>query len=324
MKPFALFALLIIASLRFAYGEETALVKGWPAQIQKIAYPSSADNTRQPALWYASTNHAARPLLVALHSWSGDYTQTTSVPYAEWCIKHDWVFIHPNFRGQNNKPDATGSELVVQDIISAVEHAKKSANIDPSRIYLVGVSGGGYASLIMAGRAPEIWAGVSAWVGISDLNTWYVESRQRKAKYADDIVRSCGGTPGESAEADAQCRKRSAITWLSAAKSLPLDINTGIHDGHSGSVPVSQSLNAFNLLAAPGDRIPAEDISYMVEKQSVPDHLKSAGTGDTSYGEKKVLFRRQSGSVRVTVFEGGHEIVFDAALSWLAQQRKQP
>jgi hypothetical protein len=36
-----------------------------------------------------------------------------------------------------------------------------------------------------------------------------------------------------------------------------------------------------------------------------------------------VLFRRESGMVRVTVFDGGHEIIHHAALAWLAAQQKR-
>jgi poly(3-hydroxybutyrate) depolymerase len=323
MKLLALIFLTALgASAAENPAEPSAGAKGWPAQVRKINYPSSADATAQPAMWYASTNRTARPLLVGLHSWSGDYLQTTSTPYAQWCITNDWIFIHPNFRGQNNKPDATGSELAVKDIISAVEYAKLNAAVDSKRIYLVGASGGGYAAMLMAGRAPEIWAGVSSWVGISDLKAWYVETRARKLKYADDIVKSVGGTPGESAAADAQCAQRSALTYLAAAKAVPLDINTGIHDGHAGSVSVSQSLNAFNLLAAPSERLSAEDIAFIAARETLPAHLVKTGLTDPTYGKKSVLLRRQSGATRLTVFEGGHEIITEAALAWLAAQRK--
>ncbi len=121
-----------------------AAPKGWPEAVREIKYPSKADNTKQPALFYAPKVEAEqRPLLVGLHSWSSDYKQTMSVPYAKWCIEKKWNFIHPNFRGPNRRPEATGSELVVQDILSAVDYAKKNGAVDERRIYLVGASGGG-------------------------------------------------------------------------------------------------------------------------------------------------------------------------------------
>jgi len=310
---------------RTKYNRHTRIsVEGWPQQVSQIKYISSADSTLQPALFYAPKTKKAVPLLVALHTWSGNYLQKMSVPYAQWCIEKAWVFIHPNFRGPNRNPQATGSELVIADIISAVDYAKTHTNVDHSRIYLVGVSGGGYTALLMAGRAPNIWAGVSAWVPITNLRDWYFECTKLKCSHADDIVKSCDGPPETNPAVDLQYGKRSPITYLKNAVHLPLDINAGIKDGHhSGGVPISHSLRAFNLVALEKDRISKKDIKYFVEKAHVPPHLKM-NLADLSYGKKAPLFRRTSGNARITVFDGGHEIAYEAALSWLAKQKKQP
>jgi len=71
------------------------------------------------------------------------------------------------------------------------------------------------------------------------------------------------------------------------------------------------------------DRISQEDIKYFVEKAQVPPHLKKPLT-DQTYREKAPLFRRISGNARITIFDGSHEIVYEAALSCLAKQKKQP
>jgi pimeloyl-ACP methyl ester carboxylesterase len=244
-----------------------------------------------------------------------------STPYARWCIEKGWVFIHPNFRGSNTKPDATGSELVVKDILDAVTFAKKSARVDESRIYLVGVSGGGYTSLLMAGRAPEIWAGVSAWVPISDLQAWYYEMLRPGRKSERGVAESCGGIPAPGSMAEKECLKRSPLTYLARAKGVPIDINAGINDGHTGSVPISHSLRAFNLLAAETDKLSESEIELFVNEAKVPPALQSP-TLTEFYGTKKILFRRQSQRARVTIFDGGHEIVIEAALNWLSAQRK--
>jgi hypothetical protein len=103
---------------------------------------------------------------------------------------------------------------------------------------------------------------------------------------------------------------------------MPLDINAGITDGHTGSVPISHSLRAFNLLAAEKDRVAEEDIKYLVEKAQVPNQLKKE-LGDPTYGAKPLLFRARSGKTRITLFDGGHEIIYEAALTWLSRQQKQ-
>ena len=62
----------------------------------------------------------------------------------------------------------------------------------------------------MAGRAPDIWTGVSAWVPITDLNAWYFQCN--KIGYAHGIVKSCGGAPGDNPKVDLEYKKRSPIT----------------------------------------------------------------------------------------------------------------
>ena len=138
-------------------------------------------------MFYAPEFEGAVPLVVALHSWSADYKQTLHADIEAWCVEQGWAYLHPNFRGRNRTPEATGSELVVEDIVSAVAYAKRVARIDASSIYLVGTSGGGYASLLMAGRHPEIWAGVTAWVPIFDLRDWYFETKKAGLRYAGEI-----------------------------------------------------------------------------------------------------------------------------------------
>jgi len=289
-------------------------------KVETIQYLCSADESEQPALWYAPESDVPLPLLVGLHSWSTDHRNAGQ--YAKWCLDRHWVFIGPDFRGPNKKPTACGSELAVQDIVDAVAYARNHANVDPRRIYLVGASGGGHAAMLMAGRAPEIWAGVSAWAGISDLRAWHAECKKAGRHYAGMIEKCCGGPPGASPEVDEQYRQRSPLTYLPKARNVMLDLNAGIHDGHTGSVPVSHSLNAFNAVAAEKDRLSKEDIRHFVQMRQVPERLKRR-PGEPPWEGEKTLFQRTSGKVRITVLDGGHGILQDQALQWIARQQKQ-
>lgn len=314
-------ALLVFIILSSCAPKPT-LDQSWPSEVVPIKYISSEDYTFQPALFYKPNVQDPSPLLVALHTWSGDYLQSASAPYAEWCIKNNWTFIHPNFRGSNNNPEATGSDTVIQDILSAVDYARYNSNIDPNRIYLVGASGGGYTALMVAAKHPDIWAGVSVWAPVTDLSVWYSQAEQLQLQYADDMVKSLGGKPGTSAEVDIAYKNRSPITYLSTSTFVQIDINAGINDGHTGSVPISHSLLAYNALVPPQDQLSAEDIQYFVANAQVPKYLIDPLLVDASYGDKVPLFRRQSQNARITIFDGGHEIIFNAALTWLAQQQK--
>lgn len=291
-------------------GAEESKLEGWPAGAREVQIVSTVDGAKQPSIYRPAGTNVAAPLLVSLHTWNGTYLQKTS--YAQWCADNGWHFIHPNFRGKLVAPQATGSELVVQDILDAVAYAKANGNVDERRIYLIGLSGGGYTALLMAGRAPTVWAAVSAWVPITDLKAWYAEGRFRGALSA-----SCGGVPGSSPEVDRQFRQRSPVTHLHNAVGLPLDINAGIRDP---TVPCSHALGAFNVVAKPNDRIPEDDIRYFAEKMEVPPHL--AGEWHDPDYTPRILFRRASGAARVTIFDGAHSMHSPSALAWLSKQRK--
>jgi pimeloyl-ACP methyl ester carboxylesterase len=275
----------------------------------------------QPALFWEAAGPEERPLLIALHSWSGDYRQTTGAAYATCCTERRWHFLHPNFRGMNQSPAATCSDLAVTDVLDAVEFARHHARVDSRRIYLVGVSGGGMMALQVVAKAPTLWAGVSAWVPISDLAAWHAETQARKLSYTPQIEASCGGPPGTSPAVDFQYWNRSPQHFLAHASGVPLDLNAGIRDGHTGSVPISHSLRAFNTLAQSADRLSESLIAELVQSARVPETLRSKDR-DFTYGGNPVLFRRESGSVRVTLFDGSHEIVHDAAFAWLEKQSR--
>lgn len=175
----------------------------------------------------------------------------------------------------------------------------------------------------MAGRAPDIWAGISSWVPISDIRAWWEQNDAGKhSNYARHIEKAVGGRPDQSSKAAQECIKRSAITYLQKASGVNLDINAGVTDGHEGgSVPFTHSLYAFNQVVPEKSRIDPKLIREFYEKQALPAGLEKSGV-DPLYGEKQVIFRKVFMNTRVTIFQGGHDIIRHTALNWLAQQRK--
>ena len=101
-----------------------------------------------------------------------------------------------------------------------------------------------------------------------------------------------------------------------------MDIGTGIHDGHKGSVPVGHSFRAFNLLADEADRISEEDIDFIEKNEAIPEAIAYKGEEDVAYGPYKVLFRRTSKFARITIFEGGHNQLPGPGFGFLEQQVK--
>jgi pimeloyl-ACP methyl ester carboxylesterase len=294
----------------------------------EVTITSSGDGTPQPALFYVprgallSGKSSPVPLLVFLHSWSSDYRSSENMPEAlKECRQRGWVFISPDFRGPNSRPEACASDLAVQDVLDSIRYAKSQGRVDRKRIYLVGGSGGGHMALVMASRAPDLWAAVSAWVPITDLAAWHRFSRATNSRYYHMLEQCCGGPPGIP-EADEQYRRRSPLFSLAKAKSVRIAIDVGIHDGHTGSVPISHSLHAFNELAKvnghPDATLSEEDIEAMTRDARIPNHLTGQREKERARNHGTTLFRRAAGPVQLTIFEGGHDMDIHAAVQWLA------
>jgi pimeloyl-ACP methyl ester carboxylesterase len=294
--------------------------------LTEVRIESSLDHTPQPSLVWAPerADREATPLLVFLHSWSGDYTQDRS-PWLGEAVDRGWIMLLPNFRGRNDHPEACGSELARQDILDAIEWSKAEYKVDVSRIYLAGVSGGGHMALLMAGRHPDQFSAVSAWVGPTDLEAWYhFHSKDGVPQnYAQMIAACCGGAPGDSEEVDRQYRERSPIHWLANVGDLRLDINTGVTDGKSGSVPITHSLRSFNVIAdAHGDAgISTEEIEQLQRDERLSSPSPQDTPDDPTYG-REIRLRRSTGHSRITIFDGGHEGLPQAACAWLARQSR--
>ncbi|MEM8782401.1 MAG: alpha/beta fold hydrolase [Planctomycetota bacterium] len=308
---------------------------GSDAALARVEIVSSVDGTAQPAMW-APPRNGDRPaaLLVHLHTWSGDYRQAS--PRDEFfaaATEHGWAFIHPDFRGPNQTPAALASPLAIADVLDAVRFAEDHADIDPDRVYLVGSSGGGHMALRMAAAAPDRWAGVSAWVPISDLFAWHathtktVDGVPTPGRYARMIEAACGGPPG-TPQTDLQYVARSPLFHLHRAAGVPIDLNVGIDDGHRGSVPTDQSLWAFNVLAVanghPDAAFTAEQVAAIRDERVIPTADRDATHTDIEQPRRfAVLLRRHAGAARITVFDGGHTHDTQPAVRWLSRQQRQ-
>jgi len=295
--------------------------------LTEIQVVSSLDQSKQPSLLWIPEGAKSRPtpLLVYLHSWSANYKQESKAWERE-ALKRGWIFLKPNFRGPNKRPEACGSPLARQDILDAMDHVLKNYQVDPERIYLTGASGGGHMTLLMAGWHAERFSAVSGWVGITDLAEWYrFHSRTGKPKsYALDIAAACGGQPGKSPAIDAQYKARSPIFHLEKAGDLPVDIAAGVTDGKSGSVPIHHSLRGFNVLATLHKASPVSEAE--MDQLWKNGKLTSPQQGDELYDksyDRRIFLRRQAGLSRVTIFDGGHEGLATGACDFLAGQRRK-
>ena len=204
----------------------------------EILVKSTLDGTMQPSLLYKSASKEKRPLLVGLHTWSHDrFNQIGNMlPVAE---KYDFNLLLPEFRGSNldtnpNCQYACGSQYAKQDIKDAIDYLIQGGEVDPDNVFLLGLSGGGHMSLLMAGMIPEYFKAIGAYVPITDLTKWVQESQA----YRQHILACCGDDQTEQ-------MKRSPIAYLDTIAKANLKI---FHGKRDPVVPVSHSLSLYNAI----------------------------------------------------------------------------
>jgi lysophospholipase L1-like esterase/pimeloyl-ACP methyl ester carboxylesterase len=320
--PAYLLLILILLSETYALSAQA----NWPAGCQKIEIPSTADQSLQPAYFYPAQSAEARPLIVSLHTWSNGYDQQDSLAWISAAL--DYNYIHPDFRGPNNRPEAGGSELVIRDIDDAIDYALREAKVTPSGIHVIGHSGGGHATLLMYMRSRHAVSTFSAWVPISNLEDWYYESVGRGQKYAHDIAKVTNPEHAAAGDYDvnrAVARQRSPyfmLTPIHQRQNSKLFIYAGIHDGYTGSVPITQSLKFYNKVVQDFD---PEHTASLVSKDDMLALLSrnNPKVSHPSQAEKGLVHyqQRYQDKVQVTIFEGGHEILYDRALDHVANEK---
>jgi len=285
-----------------------------PNFLKKDSIQSTLDKNTQVFYYDKSTSSKAKPLVVELHSWSNTADSQKDILAEQAHIKN-WNYILPNFRGVNNHLKACCSEFVISDIDEAIDWALQHMKVDKKNIYVIGNSGGGYATMAMYMKSRHNIRAFSAWSSISDLATWHKESLERKNKYADEIIQC---TNANGVLDDQKARERSPLFWetpIKKRRNSALQIYAGIHDGYTGSVPISQSINFYNkLLIDTGETddaryVSSNDTSIMLKTQSFP--LKKP---IKKIDNRAILYQKSSKKITITIFEGTHEILKNVAL----------
>ncbi|PID59480.1 MAG: peptidase [Gammaproteobacteria bacterium] len=247
------------------------------------------------------------PLVVSLHSWSADWRQHD--PLLTALADRGWNYIHPDFRGASNRPEACLSDQVISDLDAAIAWMLAHGRVDRNRIFLIGTSGGGYTALGYRAKSRFPIRHTFAWVPITDLESWYYQSRAREAHYADDILGCIGGQDDRDEQVDhAAMRARSPLFWPDNGNGA-VTLYAGIDDGYTGSVPISHSIDYFNRLAEPEQRLTTDETTALLTRTLREPEGSLAG--------RKVYLDRSSGDIRLVVFDGGHEMLGDAALEAL-------
>ena len=303
----------------FTYGQTTnnTQLKNF---LKKDSIKSSIDSTIQIFYYSKSTDTKPKPLIVQLHSWSFPADSLKTIGLDVEANTKNYNYIFPNFRGVNNHPKACCSEFVISDIDGSIDWALKNMNVDKQRIFVIGTSGGGYATLAMYMKTRHNIRSFSAWVPISDIVAWYGQSIERKNKYASEIIK-CIGT--SEVFDTLKAKERSPLFWktpVKKRKNSTIQIFAGIHDGYSGPVPISQSVNFFNKLlfdfkeTDTSKYVKKEDLKFMLETQTFPSENSSSKISD-----RVIYYQKATNNIMLTIFEGGHEMLSKQAVEYIEQ-----
>lgn len=289
----------------------------WSKDFEIIEIKSSKDNNIQKAYFFKTKSNEPKPLIVSLHTWSGDYSQNDDL--AEISKQKDLNYIHPNFRGTNKTIDACCSELALTDIDDAITYAISNSNVDTTKIFVIGVSGGGYATLSTFMKSKHNIRKFSAWASITDLIAWYNESKIRNSNYAENILNCTGSINGLNYE---NAKQKSPIYWNTPTekfKNSKLFIYAGIYDGIQGSVPITHSINFFNKLLT--DMSVPDTLKYVSLSEKLKLLEKREPLGEFgNIADRKICLRKEFGNVSLIIFEGNHEMLTEYALKELLEE----
>lgn len=297
----------------------------WPTSAKVVSIISSIDSSTQQMYYSASSSPHKRPLVLSLHTWSGDYKQRD--PVVNLCIQKDFNYIHPNFRGANNRPEAGGSKFAIQDIEDAIDWAIANLNVDTSNIHVIGVSGGAHATLLTYMKSKHRIKSFSAYVGIYNLIDWYHESKGRSNIYAEHIVAITSGNHGLPNFEEAY--KRSPIfmnTPIALRAGSTLNLYSGIHDGYTGSVPITHTLNMFNKVVQDFDSkakrslVPDEHILTLLKRRKI--YVDDEKPFPNFFGREVIYKKSFKDIVNLIIFDGGHEMPIGDVLMHIVGKQK--
>ncbi|WP_350286176.1 prolyl oligopeptidase family serine peptidase [uncultured Croceitalea sp.] len=272
----------------------------WNKKIIEVEILSSIDGEIQKAKAFHA-REVNRPLIISLHTWSSNYNKYD--PISEFALNNDYNYIHPDFRGANNKGESCCSDKVISDIDDAIRYMLKRGS-SREQTYMIGLSGGAYTLFCSYLRSDYTISSYYAWNGISDLRSWAAQSKIKYRNYYDDIV-SCTSNDGYL--------KRSPLYMEFKDVSNErgkLHIFAGISDGKTGSVPYTHSIDFYNKIVRSNSSYNPEHAVSEVEIQRL-HNFKSGEKKYRNIGKRAIVLEKKSPLVELIIFEGGHEMLTD-------------
>ena len=218
------------------------------------------------------------PLLLYIHGGPFAQYMLSWNSAAQYYVQQGWVVVEPNFRGSTGYGRAFREKLLgtwghedMLDNIGGIHFAQSRGLIDPTRVVAWGGSGGGYATMLLLGKWPELFKAGVALVGVSNFAS-FPDVTDRIAKYLIQI------TLGARRDNHVLYVERSPVTYADKVRA-PLLILMGEKDAR---VPPSQGEEMVEALKRAG-KVEGTDFEYLAypneghgwrKSESVEDYYK--------------------------------------------------
>src|SRR5262245_22399913 len=204
-------------------------------QMEKITYRSSVGDLDVPAFVFQPLKirgPKGHPAIVWVHENIRGHLYEHYIPYVREATAKGYVVIAPEYRGSigygkayYDAIDYGGAE--VDDVVSAVAAVtSRYAEVDPTRVAIIGWSHGGLIALLAIFRNPTTFKAGAALVPVTNLFhrlAWKGVERQRQLI---DPQNRIGGTPSEK---PAVYRERSPLFQVDKLQ-IPLLVHIADND----------------------------------------------------------------------------------------------
>lgn len=256
-------------------------------QPQSVWYESF--DKRKIHGWYlpSATGTPPHPGVVYVHGgpWSQVFDYWFEGVFMHCLSQSGFAVFAPNFRGSSGYGaefqdldigDPGGGDL--EDVVTGSEWLLGQSEIDGSRIAIMGISYGGYMTLMALTKKPKVFAaGVSLVPNVDWVETYQLSDPSMRA-YAETLLE---GAPSKN---ETLYKDRSPITHISHIKA-PVMIMAGQHDLHCPIEPIEKFVKKLKEMKHPHKFVIEEKaghISALVKmEESIPlfsniiDYLKN-------------------------------------------------
>ncbi|MBV9228057.1 MAG: S9 family peptidase [Chloroflexi bacterium] len=204
---------------------------------RSVRFPSSDGQMVQG--WLAVPDgHGPFPAIIEMHGGMATRQRERFVPASQAWVDAGFAFLSVNFRGSSTfgrdferKVWGDLGHWEGEDVVAARAFLIEEGIANASQVFLTGASFGGYLTLLLIGKYPELWAGGMAEAPVVGLETLYETTGGAMRSVQMSFL---GGTPEEQPE---RYKVSSAMTYVEQVRA-PMLILLGRNDYRSPARPI--------------------------------------------------------------------------------------